>query len=263
MPRTLQPCEEEGVAEELVLHALDARELQTHLRPVQSQVTGVDEQRLPGLQLILGDLPGQLHPCCAVARKLLEDHPRTAEDPSTELGLQADRDFDIRRQDVPLHERRIRHRRHLSDIGRRPIIIAGQAGLTTALALLGVFFLLPESTLRSYLVLGGILMFLFFMQSCIGPIFWLLLAEIFPLRMRGFATGLEISFVWIANTVVSLLFPILIEAIAGYTFFLFALINVGTLVFYVTSVPETKGRSLERVEAEMEELFTGSMKTLA
>lgn len=146
--------------------------------------------------------------------------------------------------------------------GRRPIIITGQAGLTTALLLIGVFFLMPESTLRSYLVLGGMLMFLFFMQSCIGPIFWLLLAEIFPLRMRGFATGLAISFVWIANTIVSLVFPILISRIEGYTFFLFAVINVGTLVFYATSVPETKDRSLETVEAEMEERFTGNIRTL-
>lgn len=147
--------------------------------------------------------------------------------------------------------------------GRRPILITGQAGLTAALALLGVFFLLPESALRSYLVLGGMLMFLFFMQSCIGPIFWLLLAEIFPLRMRGFATGLAISFVWIANTLVSLVFPILIDAIEGYTFFLFAFINIGTLIFYVVAAPETKGRSLEKVEAEMEERFTGVVKTLA
>lgn len=148
-------------------------------------------------------------------------------------------------------------------IGRRPILIAGQAGLTTALVLLGVFFLLPESLLRSYLVLGGMLMFLFFMQSCIGPIFWLLLAEIFPLRMRGIATGLAISFVWIANTVVSLVFPILIDAIEGYTFFLFALINIGTFIFYVVAAPETKDRSLETVEAEMEERFTGTIKTLS
>lgn len=147
-------------------------------------------------------------------------------------------------------------------IGRRPIIIVGQAGLTTALILLGVFFLLPESLLRSYLVLGGMLLFLFFMQSCIGPIFWLLLAEIFPLRMRGFATGLAISFVWIANTVVSLLFPILIDAIEGYTFFLFAVINVGTFIFYVISVPETKGRSLERVEEELEIRYTGTIRTV-
>jgi major inositol transporter-like SP family MFS transporter len=148
-------------------------------------------------------------------------------------------------------------------VGRRPILIAGQAGLTTALVLLGVFFLLPESLLRSYLVLGGMLMFLFFMQSCIGPIFWLLLAEIFPLRMRGIATGLAISFVWIANTVVSLVFPILIDAIEGYTFFLFALINIGTFIFYVIAAPETKDRSLETVEAEMEERFTGTIKTLS
>ena len=80
-------------------------------------------------------------------------------------------------------------------VGRRPIIITGQAGLTMALALIGIFFLLPESMLRSYLVLAGMLVFLFFMQACIGPIFWLLLAEIFPLRIRGFATGLAVSFV--------------------------------------------------------------------
>ncbi|MDQ0618527.1 sugar porter family MFS transporter [Arthrobacter globiformis] len=142
-------------------------------------------------------------------------------------------------------------------VGRRPIIITGQAGLTMALALIGIFFLLPESTLRSYLVLAGMLVFLFFMQACIGPIFWLLLAEIFPLRIRGFATGLAVSFVWIANTIVSLVFPILIHAIQGSTFFLFAAINIGTLIFYIRSIPETKGRTLEQVEEELTLRFTG------
>jgi major inositol transporter-like SP family MFS transporter len=141
-------------------------------------------------------------------------------------------------------------------VGRRPIIITGQAGLTAALALIGIFFLLPESSLRSYLVLAGMLLFLLFMQACIGPIFWLLLAEIFPLRIRGFATGLAISFVWIANTIVSLVFPILIDSIQGSTFFLFAVINIGTLIFYIRSIPETKGRSLEKVEEELQRRFT-------
>ncbi|MFJ5700097.1 MFS transporter [Arthrobacter sp. NPDC093139] len=141
-------------------------------------------------------------------------------------------------------------------IGRRPIIITGQAGLTAALALIGIFFLLPESSLRSYLVPAGMLLFLLFMQACIGPIFWLLLAEIFPLRIRGFATGLAISFVWIANTIVSLVFPILIDSIQGSTFFLFAVINIGTLIFYIRSIPETKGRSLEKVEEELQRRFT-------
>ncbi|MFE5838006.1 sugar porter family MFS transporter [Arthrobacter sp. NPDC056493] len=144
-------------------------------------------------------------------------------------------------------------------VGRRPIIITGQAGLTVALALIGFFFLLPESTLRSYLVLAGMLAFLFFMQACIGPIFWLLLAEIFPLRIRGFATGLAVSFVWIANTIVSLVFPILINAIHGATFFLFAVINIGTLVFYIRSIPETTGRTLEKVEEELTLRFTGQI----
>jgi major inositol transporter-like SP family MFS transporter len=144
-------------------------------------------------------------------------------------------------------------------VGRRPIIISGQAGLTAALAIIGLLFLLPESATRSYLVLAGMLVFLFFMQACIGPIFWLLLAEIFPLRIRGFATGLAISFVWIANTIVSLVFPILINTIQGTTFFLFAVINVGTLIFYIRSIPETKDRSLEIVEEELKLRFTGQI----
>lgn len=144
-------------------------------------------------------------------------------------------------------------------VGRRPIIITGQAGLTVALALIGVFFLLPESALRSYLVLIGMLIFLFFMQSCIGPIFWLLLSEIFPLRIRGFAVGFATSFVWIANVIVSLVFPPLIAAIGGFTFFVFAAINIGTLVFYIRSLPETKDRTLETVERELTERFTGSV----
>lgn len=104
-------------------------------------------------------------------------------------------------------------------VGRRPIIITGQAGLTAALAIIGLLFLLPESAPRSYLVLAGM--------------------------------GLAISFVWIANTIVSLVFPILINTIQGTTFFLFAVINVGTLIFYIRSIPETKDRSLETVEEEL------------
>ncbi|KLO28448.1 hypothetical protein ABH37_06310 [Mycobacterium haemophilum] len=143
--------------------------------------------------------------------------------------------------------------------GRRPIIITGQAGLTAALALIGVFFLMPECTARSYLVLAGMLVFLFFMQACIGTIFWLLLAEIFPLRIRGVATGLAVSFVWIANTIVSLVFPVLLTRIQGNTFFLLAAINIGTLVFYIKAIPETKGRSLECVEEELTTRFTAAV----
>ncbi|MDQ0823102.1 MFS family permease [Arthrobacter sp. V4I6] len=102
------------------------------------------------------------------------------------------------------------------------------------------------------------LVFLFFMQACISPVFWLLLAEIFPLKIRGVATGLATSFVWIANTIVSLVFPVLIAAIRGYTFFLFAVINVATLVFYVRAIPETKNLTLEQIEDNLTQRFGGS-----
>jgi major inositol transporter-like SP family MFS transporter len=64
---------------------------------------------------------------------------------------------------------------------------------------------------------------------------------------------------WIANTIVSLVFPILINTIQGTTISLFAVINVGTLIFYIRSIPETKDRSLETVEEELKLRFTGQI----
>ncbi|MFD0487345.1 MFS transporter [Saccharopolyspora spinosporotrichia] len=68
----------------------------------------------------------------------------------------------------------------LDRVGRQPVIITGQAGITISLALLGGCFLLPESTVRSYVVLGFMLVFLFFMQSVISTVYWLVMAEVFP-----------------------------------------------------------------------------------
>ncbi|WP_037958641.1 sugar porter family MFS transporter [Streptomyces violens] len=143
-------------------------------------------------------------------------------------------------------------------IGRRPMIITGQTGVTVALLLVGVFFLLPESTARSYLILGGMLLFLLFMQACIGPVFWMLLSEIFPLRLRGYANGLSTSFVWVANTLITFGFPQLIESIHGNTFFVFALINIGTLIIYVMGVPETRGKTLEEIQEQLRARYTTS-----
>ena len=138
----------------------------------------------------------------------------------------------------------------LGRFGRRPMLLTGQIGVTVSLVLIAVCFLfLPESAVRSYLVLAFMLTFLLFMQSCIATVFWLMLAEIFPLRLRGFAMGTAVFGTWSANFVVTLVFPPLISAIGGATFLIFAAINVATYVFYVRTVPETRGRSMEAIES--------------
>ncbi|WP_327432863.1 sugar porter family MFS transporter [Streptomyces sp. NBC_01236] len=144
----------------------------------------------------------------------------------------------------------------LGRYGRRPLLLSGQVGVTISLVLIALcFLLLPESNVRSYLVLASMLTFLLFMQSCIATVFWLMLSEIFPLRLRGFAMGVAVFGTWMANFVVTLAFPPLIDAVGGITFLIFAAINVATFVFYLRVIPETRGRSMEAIESHFRRQF--------
>jgi major inositol transporter-like SP family MFS transporter len=144
----------------------------------------------------------------------------------------------------------------LGRYGRRPMLLTGQVGVTISLVLIALcFLLLPESSVRSYLVLASMLTFLLFMQSCIATVFWLMLSEIFPLRLRGFAMGVAVFGTWMANFVVTLAFPPLIDAVGGTTFLIFAAINVATFVFYLRTIPETRGRSMEAIESHFRRQF--------
>jgi predicted MFS family arabinose efflux permease len=110
-------------------------------------------------------------------------------------------------------------------------------------------FLLPDGTAKAYFILVFVVLFVFSMQGTIGPLVWLMLSEIFPLKIRSFAIGVCIFALWIANAVVALLFPPVVTALGiGATFFIFAGLGVLALVFIKTQVPETRGRSLEELE---------------
>jgi hypothetical protein len=84
----------------------------------------------------------------------------------------------------------------------------------------------------------------------LGPIFWLLIAEIYPLKIRGLAEGTAATFNWASNFVVSLTFLTLVERLgASSTFLLYAFASVASWLFSYYLVPETKGRTLEQIEA--------------
>jgi MFS transporter, SP family, galactose:H+ symporter len=85
----------------------------------------------------------------------------------------------------------------------------------------------------------------------LGPVFWLLIAEIYPLAVRGLAMSVATLANWAANLLTALFFLDLVEAIgrAG-TFWFFCLIGVISLFFVRAWVPETKGKSLEEIEAQ-------------
>src|SRR5258705_13889530 len=137
---------------------------------------------------------------------------------------------------------------------RRPLLLTGFTGVATGHAVLALSFLLPESAFRSYLILAAMLIVVFFVQTFIGTLVWLLLSEIFPMTIRGFAMGIAVFVLWTVNAAISFAFPPLVATLgATLTFGLFALINVGSILFVKKFAPETRGRTLEELEDDFRE----------
>jgi major inositol transporter-like SP family MFS transporter len=137
----------------------------------------------------------------------------------------------------------------LGKFNRRPLLLVGFSGVAASQAVLALSFLLPESSFRSYLILACMLLFVAFVQGFIGTLVWLLLSEIFPMTIRGFAMGIAVFTLWCVNALISFIFPLLVEASgATVTFGLFVLVNLCSIFFVYKFVPETRGRSLEELE---------------
>jgi major inositol transporter-like SP family MFS transporter len=138
----------------------------------------------------------------------------------------------------------------LGKVGRRPMLITGQVGTTAALLLIGVAsLLLPEGTARGFVILSLTITFLAFQQGAISPVTWLMLSEIFPLKMRGIGMGISAFLLWIVNFLIGFGFPQLLAAIGiSNTFFVFVVLGVGAILFAAKFVPETRGKSLEDLE---------------
>ena len=138
----------------------------------------------------------------------------------------------------------------LSKVGRRPMLITGLVGTTTALLLIGIFSLVFEgSAALPYIVLALTITFLAFQQGAISPVTWLMLSEIFPLRLRGLGMGVTVFCLWGINFLVGLTFPVLLASIGlSTTFFVFVVLGIGAILFVKKFLPETKGLTLEELE---------------
>ncbi len=141
--------------------------------------------------------------------------------------------------------------RLLDRAGRRSLLMIGVSGMVVALvALAGAFLGGGESTLDSAIAIGSLMLYVAAFAISLGPIFWLLNAEIYPLEVRSKAAGIGTMANWGANFAVSLTFLPLIEALGRSGAFLFyAAVGVLTLVFCWKLVPETKGKRLEEIQA--------------
>jgi sugar porter (SP) family MFS transporter len=141
----------------------------------------------------------------------------------------------------------------LDRIGRRVLLLVGTAGLTVALVGLGLFFQVAAIKEQvGWLALASLIFYIASFAVGLGPVFWLMIAEIFPLGIRGPAMSVCTVANWGFNFLVSFTFLQLIDTAGkGGTFFVYAGLGILAVLFFAWKVPETKGRSLEEIEAEL------------
>jgi SP family galactose:H+ symporter-like MFS transporter len=136
-------------------------------------------------------------------------------------------------------------------IGRRPLLLAGTGGMVITMGALGLLFRTHVNgghlaTLEVVLLMAYVASF----AIGLGPIFWLLISEIYPLKIRGEAEGTAAATNWVFNFLVSMTFLTLVQVMgASDSFWLYGLLSVAAWFFCYKLVPETKGRTLEEIEA--------------
>ena len=156
----------------------------------------------------------------------------------------------------------------VTKFARRHVGIYQEASIVVSLGLLAaVFFFLIQPyqdadgnihgapAFAPYLVLLIVSLFVFAKQS--GTVTWVLIAEIYPAKVRGTAMGLAVGTLWIGNAIVAAVFPVMMEKLGGAgTYLIFCLLNVLSLIFYMKFVPETKYHSLEELEVRFEKEYS-------
>jgi MFS transporter, SP family, galactose:H+ symporter len=138
--------------------------------------------------------------------------------------------------------------------GRRPLLLGSLAGMCVSLVLLGLTFVVPLGAAESWLALACILVFIVAFAVGMGPIFWVLIAELFPLEARAAGVGVATAANWFFNFLVGLCFLTVATAIGmGEAFWISAAICALAFAFANRYVPETKGRTFSEIGAELRE----------
>jgi sugar porter (SP) family MFS transporter len=136
-------------------------------------------------------------------------------------------------------------------VGRRPLLVCSLAGMALSLLGLGIAFELAGNT-RSDLALTFLVLYVGSFAIGFGPLFWLLISEIYPGEVRGEANSVATAANWLANFAVALTFLDLVEAVGeSAVFWGFGVISVLSIVFTLRFVPETRDKSLEDLEQEL------------
>lgn len=161
-------------------------------------------------------------------------------------------------------------------LGRKPLLIIGGFGMLVGFLMMGFTLYFSDyagvnsaglptiSTTEGIISLIGILIFIGSFAMSMGPIVWVLLSEIFPNKIRSAAMAVAVAAQWLANYFVSQTFPMVVESDANrlimnggtynnaLPYFLFSVFIVIIILFVYKYIPETKGKTLEEMEALFE-----------
>jgi sugar porter (SP) family MFS transporter len=141
----------------------------------------------------------------------------------------------------------------IDKLGRRVFLFSGTAFAIVGLTGLGVYF--ASKTLQNdygWVALASLLVFIAGFAVGLGPVFWLMISEIYPLKIRSPAMSAATVANWASNFLVSFTFLTLAGAISREgVFWLYAGIGVVAILFFAKFVPETKDKSLEEIEQEL------------
>jgi MFS transporter, SP family, sugar:H+ symporter len=143
-------------------------------------------------------------------------------------------------------------------VGRKPMLFAGVAGMVASLLVLGISLsALPAphhpGDPAAIITLVCLATFIAAFAATWGPVVWVMIPEVLPLSVRGTAMGVAVFGNWAANFAVSQTFPPLLKALGPGTVFLgYAALGLLAGVFVKAWVTETKGRSLEEIEGDLQ-----------
>jgi MFS family permease len=143
----------------------------------------------------------------------------------------------------------------IDSFGRRKLMIVGSLGCIATLALVARSFYAEDFS--GYAVPVYLFLFIAFFAFSQGAVIWVFISEIFPNEVRSQGQALGSFTHWLMAAVIAFAFPYMSEKIGGgYSFLIFTVMMTLQLVFVLTIMPETKGKSLEELETKLEKVET-------
>ncbi|MGD2279022.1 MAG: sugar porter family MFS transporter [Candidatus Omnitrophota bacterium] len=139
----------------------------------------------------------------------------------------------------------------IDKIGRKPLLSIGLAGMVIALLALGLAFKEKAylGDALKWVSVGSLLLYIASFAMSLGPVAWLIIAEIYPLKIRGVAMSIATFSNWAFNFIVAVSFLTIVQALGASTaFWIYAVLGIAGWFFCYFCVPETKGHTLEEIE---------------